>query len=192
MLFLQRGYDAVTVNEIAEAANVSKVTAFKYFPRKEDMFFDRAQELTEQLTAAITTRPPSQNPVAAVRELMLNLQADQHPLSALADRYAAFFRVVLGSTALRARARELVEEAEATLADLLAEAMGVGTDDARPRLYAALTMAACRAVYVETANRLLAGETAEAITPDITRLTELAFDAAESAYESGLSSPSAG
>ena len=43
-LFLERGFDEVTVAEIAEAANVAKMTVFNYFPRKEDLFFDREEE----------------------------------------------------------------------------------------------------------------------------------------------------
>ena len=43
-LFIERGFDRVTINEIADAADVGRMTVFNHFPRKEDMFFDREQE----------------------------------------------------------------------------------------------------------------------------------------------------
>src|SRR4051812_20151864 len=48
-LFLERGYDAVTVADIARQAGVSSVTVFKHFPRKEDLFLDRADDAVELL-----------------------------------------------------------------------------------------------------------------------------------------------
>src|ERR1700712_5361728 len=52
-LFYERGFDAVSVAEVADAAGVSKMTVFNYFPRKEDLFFDRGPELAELFSEAI-------------------------------------------------------------------------------------------------------------------------------------------
>ena len=57
-LFMLRGFDNVTVAEVAEAANVSKMTVFNYFPRKEELFFDRGAEAIELTEAAIRDRAP--------------------------------------------------------------------------------------------------------------------------------------
>lgn len=46
-LFFERGFDNVTIDEIADAADVSRMTVFNHFPRKEDMFFDREQEIRD-------------------------------------------------------------------------------------------------------------------------------------------------
>jgi AcrR family transcriptional regulator len=182
-LFLARGFDAVTVAEVAEAANVSKMTVFNYFPRKEDLLFDRGPEAATLITNAIRQRPPGQRPMEALQQLLLELIAQRHPLAALGDTFAPFWRLVLASTALQARAREAIEEAEDLLTGLLAEAQGVPPTDPRPRLAAALAIAAYRVAYLTTARRLLAGEAADAIAADHERLVKTAFEALDRALE---------
>jgi len=58
-LFVERGFDQVTVDEIATAADVGRMTVFNHFPRKEDMFFDRDAEIREVLLEALRRRDPS-------------------------------------------------------------------------------------------------------------------------------------
>ena len=55
-LFARKGFDHVTVAEVAEAANVSEKTVYNYFPTKEDLFFDEVPEREAALVAAITGR----------------------------------------------------------------------------------------------------------------------------------------
>ena len=62
-LFLARGFDHVSVAEIAEAAEVSRMTVFNYFPRKEDLFFDREEESRQMLRTAFSERPAGEAPV---------------------------------------------------------------------------------------------------------------------------------
>jgi AcrR family transcriptional regulator len=62
-LFTERGFDNVTVAEIAAAANVAKMTVFNYFARKEDLFFDREDESRELPRAALAGRPPGESPL---------------------------------------------------------------------------------------------------------------------------------
>ena len=66
-LFYARGFDAVTVEEVAAAANVSKMTVFNYFARKEDLLFDREDELKLLLREALAERPKGQSPIDALR-----------------------------------------------------------------------------------------------------------------------------
>ncbi|MER6799893.1 TetR/AcrR family transcriptional regulator, partial [Amycolatopsis mediterranei] len=56
-LFAERGFEEVTVAEIAEAAGVSKMTVFNYFPRKEDLFLDRHADRLAELTSVLRSRP---------------------------------------------------------------------------------------------------------------------------------------
>src|ERR1700761_7333903 len=67
-LFIARGFEEVTVDEVAVAAGVSKMTVFNYFPRKEDLFFDRSDDAQELLRAALAGRG-RRSPVAALRAL---------------------------------------------------------------------------------------------------------------------------
>lgn len=109
---------------------------------------------------------------------MLELLDQRHPLSAVDDDFPAFWRIVIASPALRARAREGVEELEEALARTLAEAVPECPD---PAFAAALTVAAYRSVYVTTARRLLAGEAAAALADDHRARVCAAFDTLEAA-----------
>src|SRR3954463_4871778 len=115
-MFAERGFDNVSVSEVAEAAGVSKMTVFNYFPRKEDLFFDRNPEIMALLAATVRERPAGSTPLAAVRDLVLRQLDEQHPVLGLADRSTGFWRMILGSPTLRGRAREAAEELEGLLA----------------------------------------------------------------------------
>src|SRR4051794_16595025 len=129
IMFAQRGFDAVTVAQIATAADVSKVTVFNYFPRKEDMLFDRAPEAEAMLVDAVEQRAPGQTPVAAVRTLLVDLARAGHPLLGVGPNYAAFQRIVLASPTLVGRVREAVDELEDGLTELFTKAGGAGAGD---------------------------------------------------------------
>ena len=68
-LFLERGFDAVTVDEIAAAADVGRMTVFNHFPRKEDMFYDRDEEGRDLLRETLRQRDPRVAPVETLRQL---------------------------------------------------------------------------------------------------------------------------
>lgn len=182
-LFVERGFDDVTVAEVARAAEVSAMTVFNYFPRKEDLFLDRIPEAVELLVGAVREREPHESPVNAVRRALLRLLDERHPLAALADRFVPFWQIVLGSPALRARAREGVEEVESALAAAIADTGRYAPGSERPMLEAALTVAAYRTVYVTAARRLMAGERADDIAEEHRALVNRAFDAVERALE---------
>src|SRR6187399_1438918 len=80
-LFYARGFDAVTVEEIAAAANVSKVTVFNYFARKEDLLFDRDDEMRQLLREALGNKPKGQTPIDALRALVDRLREQKNPFA---------------------------------------------------------------------------------------------------------------
>jgi AcrR family transcriptional regulator len=157
-LFLRRGFDQVSVSEIAEAADVARPTVFAHFPRKEDLFFDRYPEVADQLTRAIRERPAGKSAISALRDMIAAaVQAGQAPYGMQADMIP-WWRTVAASRALQARARELADQLSTDLALAMA-----ATGTAEPELAAALAVAACRTVHLEAIRCILAGEDATAV-----------------------------
>src|SRR5271168_2181565 len=78
-LFIKRGFDKVTVDEIAEAADVSRMTVFNHFSRKEDMFFDLDDEGREELMSALQERKKGTSPIEAVRLFAHRAVAEKRP-----------------------------------------------------------------------------------------------------------------
>lgn len=172
-LFAQRGFEAVTVAEIAEVAGVAKATVTNYFPRKEDLLLDQQAEAEQLLVGAIRTRPPGQSVVEAVRALMHRLLAQQHPLSAVAPAMAWFGHLIAESPALLSRAREQREYLESAVARRLTEETG---DPVRADLVARLLLATATTTVVTPVRRLIAGEPPTTIATDQAQVIDQAFD----------------
>jgi AcrR family transcriptional regulator len=151
-LFFERGFDAVTVEEIATVANVSKVTVFNYFPRKEDLFLDRQDEVQLFLRETLGGRPKGQSAVDALRRLVDRLQEQKHPFARIDSQTALWWRVIAASPSLKARLREIGDEA----VDSLALELGDGKPDGATRLVAGMIVLTWRTAYGE-ALRVLAG-----------------------------------
>src|SRR6516165_3088712 len=66
-LFAAQGFDEVTISQVADAAGVSKMTVTNYFPRKEDLVFDRAEAIIRGLVDAVAARAPGESLLAAIR-----------------------------------------------------------------------------------------------------------------------------
>lgn len=178
-LFLERGYDTVTVAEVARAAGVSSVTVFKHFPRKEDLFLDRADDAVEFLRSAVRDRAPGVGVVTSLRDTTLRLVDTRHALSGVKDRSIPFFRTVAASPALIARAREIASDLQRTLADELAHDPAFEGDAA---LFAAFFIAGYSTVMVETARRLTAGEPTGPVIDDHRARLERLFTALGGAF----------
>jgi AcrR family transcriptional regulator len=170
-LFLERGFDAVTVAEVAREAGVSSVTVFKHFPRKEDLLLDRADDATALLRTAIRDRPGDVDVLTSLREAVLGQADDRHALSGLKDRSIPFFVTVAASPALIARAREIADEIQQTLVEeLTADAA------ADPQLLAAFLIAGYTTVLTGTARRLMAGDTPDDVAEDHRARVERLFE----------------
>src|ERR1700677_902534 len=123
-LFIERGFDNVTVAEIAEVANVAKMTVFNYFPRKEDLFFDREDEGREMIRNALAQRSPNESPTVAMQNLVHRLLKQKHPFAKFTAGTARFCQTVMQSQALSARVRELRDEFIRDCAKMLADCFG--------------------------------------------------------------------
>ncbi|TQF06602.1 TetR family transcriptional regulator [Kitasatospora acidiphila] len=194
-LFVERGFDGVTVAEVARAAGVSVNTAFNYFPTKEDLFFDRQAEVEAWLAEAVRTRPAGTSALGAVRAgLLAALECDE-PTLGLRPGAAVFWRLVAESPALQARGREIAERSEAALAAALAqeaeepEAAGGVSGDPLPGVVAGAIAGAYRAVLAEIRRRVVAGERPEEIRRAVTAVAERAFGLLESGLGGYLARP---
>src|SRR5215210_4521115 len=70
-LFVERGFDAVTVAEVARVADVSEKTVFNYFPTKEDLVYWRMETFEEDLLRTIRERAPGESALAAFARFVL-------------------------------------------------------------------------------------------------------------------------
>ncbi|TQK30272.1 TetR/AcrR family transcriptional regulator [Arthrobacter sp. SLBN-53] len=177
MLFLERGFDTVTVADVARQAGVSSVTVFKHFPRKEDLLFDRVEDAVAILRAAVRDRGAGVDPLTSLRDASFRLVDERHALSGVKAGSIPFYRTVAASPALIARAREIAAELEQTLAaDLEVDA----EFDGDPTLFAALFIAGYTTVLTGTARRVIAADAPDPVVEDHrARLTAL-FDALRS------------
>ncbi|MFF4817405.1 TetR family transcriptional regulator [Kitasatospora sp. NPDC001309] len=174
-LFAEHGFDRVTVVEVARAAGVSPNTVFNYFPTKEDLFFDRQDEVVGHLADIVRRRPAGSSAVDAVRADLLAGLADGEPTIGLDPRMAAFWRIVADSPALRARLLELGERSEAALAAALAEESDAGPADPLPRVVAGALAGAHRAALGEVRRAMVAEEPAEEVRERVAAAADRAF-----------------
>jgi AcrR family transcriptional regulator len=140
-LFLERGFENVTVDEIAEAADVGRMTVFNHFPRKEDMFFDRDEAGREMLTEALRQRDPRVAPIETLRLLAHRLVAEQSPYVRFSAGSQGFIETIEGSETLKARARAIRDEIAQVVTVALSECVGREPTDPAAHLAAGLLLA---------------------------------------------------
>jgi AcrR family transcriptional regulator len=148
-LFIERGFDHVTVDEIAEAADVGRMTVFNHFVRKEDMFYDRDEEGREILRNALRQRDPQVAPVEAYRLLAHRLVAEKSPVLAFSARTQSFVEAIESSETLKARARAIRDEFAQVVTLALAECAGQDPADPLARLAGDLVLATWSAAFIE-------------------------------------------
>lgn len=173
-VFLDRGFDEVTVAQVAKEAGVSSVTVFKHFPRKEDLLFDRVEDAVEIVRAAVRERAAGIAVLTSLRDVAFRLVDERHALSGVKDGSIPFYRTVAASSALIARAREIAAELTRALQQLLEDDPDFAGD---PALFATLVVAGYAMVLTATAQRVVAeGSPGPVVDDHRQRLTEL-FDA---------------
>jgi AcrR family transcriptional regulator len=174
-LFVEKGFDAVSVAEVAAAAEVSKPTLFRYFPAKEDLVLHRIAD-HEGEAARVAGEGPA--PLDALRRHFLAGLERSDPVTGLSDDpgVLAFHRLLYGTPALVARLHTHLERSEAALA----EALG---GDLEARLAAGQIIAVQRVLAMENWRRIAEGERAADVRADAVAAAERAFGA----LASGLS-----
>jgi AcrR family transcriptional regulator len=124
-LFLQRGYDQVSVKDVADAADVATTTLFKHFPSKEALVFDEDQDREAGLVAAVRNRSAGQSVIDALRDHILQSWLPVAEAAQMAD----FTRLVDSTPPLRDYAARMWTRHAATLAHAIAEDLGTPADN---------------------------------------------------------------
>jgi AcrR family transcriptional regulator len=189
-LFAERGFEPVTVAEIAREADVSEQTVFNYFPTKEDLFYSRLETFEEDMLEAIRGRDPGQTVLAAFRRFVLQprgLLAKQEPgeARAAAERLRTISRIIVNSPALLAREQQIFERYTRSLANLIADETKAATGDIGPWVMANALIGVHRALIDQVRRRALAGIHGEALAREARRQGQRGFAVLEHGLGTG-------
>jgi AcrR family transcriptional regulator len=176
-LFAAHGFDAVTVADVARAADVSEKTVFNYFPAKEDLVLHRGEERRAALIEAIRTRAPGVSIVEPFRAATLSFvdSVEHDPVESI----VALPRLVAQSRSLRDRLFLGWEEEAARLTPVIAEETGAPEGDLVPAVMARTLAWTHRLVFRAGFQRLLAGEDQRAVASDLREQAHRAYEALE-------------
>ena len=177
-MFLERGFDAVRVAEIAEACGVSEKTVFNYFPTKESLILDRLESTMASLRTGLAE--PGVPPVeAALRILDRELAAMTSWLAEQDDPVLAgvmmrrFGALIQATPSLRAHQSDMMEQYVAVAAAILADRAAMSADDPEPQIAAAALLGLWRIQFRSLAKYLDGTRTAaqvhQAVTGDVRR-----------------------
>jgi AcrR family transcriptional regulator len=173
-LFRERGFDAVTVAEVAREADVSEGTVFNYFPTKEELFYGQMESFEAALVDAVRERATGESVPEAFRRFVLE---QSRGLAERADLIEAAMRVINASPALQAREREIVAQYTGALAELIADETGTGGIEAA--VVANALMGAQRALVEHVRASVLAGLRGAELVRDTRAQGKRAFDRLE-------------
>jgi len=188
-MFLERGFDAVRVADVAEACGVSEKTVFNYFPTKESLILDRLEATMGSLRSGLAE--PGISPVQAALRILddelramttwLAAQDDPVRASAAIRRFGALIRA---TPSLRAYQSDMMDQFVAVAAGILAGRAGMSADDPEPQIAATALLGLWR-IQFQSLSRHLDGtrtpaQVHQAVTADVRRAARL--------IETGLSS----
>lgn len=143
-LFIERGYDETTVEDIAEAALMSPRTFFRHFASKEDVLFDRQRRELAAIAEVLGERPCDEPVAESLRHMVGRLLTEEHWGAYGTDEVRAVLRLVQRTPTLAAGYLRLLGNLESVLRERVADRLGVAAADRRARLVAAALTAALR------------------------------------------------
>ncbi|UQX04080.1 TetR/AcrR family transcriptional regulator [Streptomyces sp. RerS4] len=173
-LFLERGFDAVSVADVAAAAEVSKPTLFRYFPTKEDLVLDRFADHQDEAARIVRDRPAGRTPARAVHAHFLTALAERDPITGLCDHpnVLAFQGLLYSTESLETRlARYKAGEVEALAAVLEGESV----EPLFARLAALHLVTARQELGRQNWRRIAAGQSADEAYPAAVADADRAF-----------------
>jgi AcrR family transcriptional regulator len=156
-LFFERGYDSVTVADVARLAGVSVATVFNYFDTKEDLFFDEVDPLQAELVAAVRNCPPGASVLLALQEQVI-YQLTAGRTEADSEEVTRFHAAIVQSPDLQRREQHIQLLRRQVLTSALADALGVDAGSVTAELAAAQYLAAEAVIGADLRSRLLGGQ----------------------------------
>jgi AcrR family transcriptional regulator len=176
-LFAEHGFDAVTVADVARAADVSEKTVFNYFPAKEDLVLHGGEERRAALIEAIRSRPEGTSIVEPFRAASLDFveRVEHDPVESI----VAIPRLVSQSRLLRDRLFLGWEQEAAALSPVIAEETGAAEGDLVAAVVARTLAWTHRLVFRAAFQRLLAGEDQVAVAADLREQARRAYETLE-------------
>jgi AcrR family transcriptional regulator len=173
-LFAERGFDAVTVAEVAAAADVSEKTVFNYFPTKEDLAFAGREEGIAQFVTAIAERAPGSS-VLDVFRTMTHTVLDVFVAGGNEDLLAVA-RIIRGSATLQERLTVGWEAGATAITAAVAETSGAADDDLMPAIVARTLWFTHRSIFRAALTGLLTGEDPERLAARLRLAADRAYD----------------
>jgi AcrR family transcriptional regulator len=180
-LFAERGFERVTVAEIARTADVAEQTVYNYFPTKEDLVYWRFESFEEGLLQAIRERPADVSIPAAFGRWLL-AQRGMLADTPISEDLRAITRMIAESPALLAREHEIFARYTGSLADLIADQTGAKPGDIRPWVAANALLGIHRALIDYARRRILAGAENPALSRDVRAQAKQALAALERGF----------
>jgi AcrR family transcriptional regulator len=174
-LFEERGFDAVSVAEIARSADFSEMTVFNHFPTKEDLVFSGMGSFEDRLLEAIRQRPEGEPAIAALRRAVLGGTEHQLATPEAAAAIGRAARLISSSRALQNREREVVARHADALAHLLAEEAGRPEHALEAAAVANALMGVHVALLAHVRTQVLAGVTGDALAAGVRTQARRAF-----------------
>jgi AcrR family transcriptional regulator len=185
-LFVERGFENVTVAEIAEAAQVSVKTVFNYFSSKEELFFDRADDVRDVLLDTVRGRPTGTGVLEALRAVVADRLVPFDPTGWRSlrdpDRYEQFRSFVAAehaAPALRARRLVIAEQWTDAFAELFEAELGSARD---ARVLAALVIGVMGARERELSAAMLERASPRTVERRVRAVVDEGFARLERAY----------
>jgi AcrR family transcriptional regulator len=173
-LFTERGFERVSVAEIAREADVSEKTVFNYFPTKEDLVYWRLESFEEELLDTVRSRSAGESVldafgrfVRAPRGMLASDDAETR------ERLAALTRMIAASPALMAREQQIFAGYTDSLAAVIA--VETGSSGVEPWVVANALMGVHRALVANARERIVAGAAAPQLARDVDEEAERAL-----------------
>jgi AcrR family transcriptional regulator len=185
-LFVERGFEHVTVAEVAEAARVSVKTVFNYFSSKEELYFDRADDVLDALVQAVRERPQGTTKLEALRAVLAGRRVpfDEQGWRALSDpeqyqRFREFVATEHAAPALRARRLVIAEQWIEPLADVFEEELGARRE---ARVLASMVVGVLGLRERELSAAMLEGVSARTVERRVRAVVDESFARLERAF----------